>query len=75
MGALLVTYLGDKIGRKNCHNRGSDMSNWINLVFGVVVVGHVTPGVSVGLASAIVLVYQSEITAAAIRGRIVSVQQ
>jgi hypothetical protein len=41
----------------------------------MVVVGHVTPGVSVGLASAIVLVYQSEITAAAIRGRIVSVGQ
>ena len=41
----------------------------------MLVVGRVISGMSVGLASAVVPIYQSEITAPAIRGRIVSLQQ
>jgi MFS family permease len=42
---------------------------------GMLVVGRIISGISVGLSSAIVPIYQSEITAPAIRGRIVSLQQ
>ncbi|KAG6865298.1 hypothetical protein C0991_003683 [Blastosporella zonata] len=41
----------------------------------MLVVGRIVSGVSVGLASAVVPIYQSEITAPSIRGRIVSLQQ
>ena len=42
---------------------------------GMLVVGRIISGISVGLASAVVPIYQSEITAPAIRGRMVSLQQ
>ena len=42
---------------------------------GMLVVGRIIAGISVGLASAVVPVYQSEISAPSIRGRLVSVQQ
>jgi MFS family permease len=41
----------------------------------MLVVGRVISGISVGLSSAVVPIYQSEITAPAIRGRMVSLQQ
>ena len=41
----------------------------------MLVVGRIISGMSVGLASAVVPIYQSEITAPAIRGRMVSLQQ
>ena len=41
----------------------------------MLVVGRVISGLSVGIASAIVPLYQSEITEPRIRGRIVSMQQ
>lgn len=41
----------------------------------MLVVGRIISGLAVGIASAIVPIYQSEITAPAIRGRIVSMQQ
>ena len=41
----------------------------------MLVVGRIISGISVGLASAVVPIYQSEITAPAIRGRMVSLQQ
>lgn len=41
----------------------------------MLVVGRVISGLAVGLASAVVPLYQSEITAPAIRGRLVSMQQ
>ena len=41
----------------------------------MLVVGRIIAGISVGLASAVVPVYQSEISAPSIRGRLVSVQQ
>lgn len=41
----------------------------------MLVAGRVISGISVGLASASVPLYQSEITAPSIRGRLVSLQQ
>ena len=41
----------------------------------MLVAGRIISGISVGLASAVVPIYQSEITAPRIRGRIVSLQQ
>ena len=41
----------------------------------MLVVGRIIAGISVGLSSAVVPIYQSEITAPAIRGRIVSLQE
>ena len=41
----------------------------------MLIVGRIISGISVGLASAAIPVYQSEITAPAIRGRIISLQQ
>lgn len=41
----------------------------------MLVAGRVISGLAVGIASAIVPIYQSEITAPAIRGRLVSMQQ
>jgi len=42
---------------------------------GMLVTGRVISGISVGLASAVVPIYQSEITEPSIRGRLVSIQQ
>ena len=42
---------------------------------GMLVAGRIIAGISVGLSSAVVPIYQSEITAPAIRGRMVSLQQ
>ena len=41
----------------------------------MLVVGRIISGISVGLASAVIPIYQSEITAPAIRGRMISLQQ
>lgn len=41
----------------------------------MLVVGRVISGISVGLSSAVVPIYQSEIAAPEIRGRMVSLQQ
>jgi MFS family permease len=41
----------------------------------MLVVGRIIAGLAVGLASAVVPIYQSEVTAPAIRGRMVSLQQ
>lgn len=100
-GALINSWLSDKIGRKYC----IILSGWLwvlgciiqsvshnvaTLVAGRVVAGLavstvVTPPAflidpslrdrQVGIASAIVTVYQAEITKPSIRGRIVSIQQ
>lgn len=80
-GALLVTKLADIFGRKP-----TIMSSaWIWVVGsilqsaaqnrGMLVVGRVVSGISVGLASSCVPLYQSEITNHNIRGRMVSLQQ
>ncbi|KAI0057218.1 general substrate transporter [Artomyces pyxidatus] len=80
-GALLVAHLGDKLGRK----KTIILSGLIWVIGsilqcaavnrGMLVVGRIISGLSVGIASAVVPVYQSEITAPSIRGRLVSLQQ
>ncbi|KIM75299.1 hypothetical protein PILCRDRAFT_13714 [Piloderma croceum F 1598] len=81
VGALFVTWLGDKIGRKKTIILAGMI--WVlgsilqcaSVNRGMLVVGRIISGISVGLSSAIVPIYQSEITAPEIRGRIVSLQQ
>ena len=81
LGALLVGYIGDKLGRKKTITL-SGMIWIIGSILqcaavnrGMLIVGRVISGISVGLASAVVPVYQSEITAPYIRGRLVALQQ
>ncbi|PCH41900.1 general substrate transporter [Wolfiporia cocos MD-104 SS10] len=81
LGALLVGRLADRIGRKWT----VILSGWVWVVGcvlqcasvdrGMLVVGRVIAGVAVGIASAVVPIYQSEVTAPSIRGRLVSMQQ
>ncbi|KZP22116.1 general substrate transporter [Athelia psychrophila] len=81
VGALAVMALGDRYGRKKvvilsgmiwvigCILQAASVNR------GMLVAGRIIAGISVGLSSAVVPLYQSEITAPAIRGRIVSLQQ
>ena len=80
-GALLVTKLADLLGR-----RPTIMISAVIWVIGsilqcasqdrgMLVVGRVVSGISIGLASSCVPLYQSEITNHNIRGRMVSLQQ
>ncbi|OBZ75357.1 High-affinity glucose transporter [Grifola frondosa] len=81
VGALAVTKLGDKLGRKLT----VILSGWIWVIGsilqcaavnrGMLVVGRIISGIAVGIASAIVPLYQSEVTEPSIRGRLVSMQQ
>lgn len=81
VGSLAVTYLADKIGRKKV----IILSGIVWVIGstlqaaaqnrGMLVVGRVVSGMSVGLASTTVPLYQAEITAPSIRGRMVSLQQ
>lgn len=81
LGALAVTQLADRIGRKKTIILAGIV--WVmgsilqcaSVNRGMLVVGRIISGISVGLASAVVPIYQSEITAPAIRGRMVSLQQ
>ncbi|GAA5985142.1 hypothetical protein JCM5350_000859 [Sporobolomyces pararoseus] len=80
-GALINSYLADKIGRKKTIIVGA----WIWVIGCVIqsasnnvatlIAGRVVAGLSVGILSAIVTTYQAEITKPSIRGRIVSIQQ
>ncbi|KDQ08027.1 hypothetical protein BOTBODRAFT_585605 [Botryobasidium botryosum FD-172 SS1] len=81
IGALAVGTLADRIGRK----RSIIASGVIWVVGsilqcaaqnrGMLVVGRIISGFAIGIASSTVPLYQSEITAPAIRGRMVSLQQ
>lgn len=81
LGALLVTKLGDALGRRRTIIAASII--WVigaalqcaSVDRGMLVVGRIIAGISVGISSAIVPVYQSEITPPSIRGRLVSFQQ
>lgn len=81
LGALSVTYLGDRLGRRNTIILAGII--WVigsilqcaSQNRGMLVAGRIVAGMSVGISSAVVPLYQSEITAPAIRGRIVSLQQ
>ncbi|KAJ8291859.1 MFS glucose transporter mfs1 [Rhodotorula toruloides] len=80
-GALFNSYLCDLIGRKWC----IIISGWSWVIgaivqstsknVGALMGGRVVAGLAVGLASAIVTIYQAEITKPQLRGRIVSIQQ
>jgi MFS family permease len=81
VGALISTWLADKLGRKKC----VILAGWIWVIGStlqcasvnraMLVVGRIISGISVGISSAIVPVYQSEVTAPSLRGRMVSLQQ
>ncbi|KAH8826073.1 general substrate transporter [Flagelloscypha sp. PMI_526] len=81
VGSLLVTQLADRLGRKNT----VILAGWVwvlgailqcaSVNRGMLVAGRVIAGLSVGFASTIVPIYQSEVTAPSIRGRMVSLQQ
>lgn len=81
VGALIVTSLADKIGRKKTIIIAGII--WVigsvlqcaSVDRGMLCLGRIISGISVGLSSAVVPIYQSEITAPSIRGRIVSLQQ
>ncbi|KIM75302.1 hypothetical protein PILCRDRAFT_827406 [Piloderma croceum F 1598] len=81
VGSLMVTWLGDKIGRKRTIIIAGII--WVigstlqcaAINRGMLVAGRIISGTSVGLSSAIVPIYQSEITAPAIRGRVIALQQ
>ncbi|KAG5339837.1 hypothetical protein C0989_003346 [Termitomyces sp. Mn162] len=81
IGALLVTQLADRLGRKKTVILAGMI--WVigsilqcaSINRGMLVVGRIVSGISVGLSSAVVPIYQSEITPPSIRGRIVSLQQ
>ncbi|KAK3306208.1 general substrate transporter [Chaetomium strumarium] len=81
LGALLSGYLSDKVGRKGTIQIGSVF--WIigsiiacaSVNIPMLVVGRLINGFSVGICSAQVPVYISELAPPTIRGRLVSCQQ
>ncbi|VDB92528.1 unnamed protein product [Peniophora sp. CBMAI 1063] len=81
VGSLAVAYIADKIGRKKTIILSGLI--WIvgsilqcaSVNRGMLVVGRIIAGLSVGIASSVVPIYQSEITPPAIRGRLVALQQ
>ncbi|KNZ78716.1 High-affinity glucose transporter [Termitomyces sp. J132] len=81
IGALLATQLADRLGRKKTVILAGMI--WVigsilqcaSIDRGMLVIGRIISGISVGLSSAVVPIYQSEITPPSIRGRIVSLQQ
>lgn len=81
VGALSVSYLADKLGRRNTIIFGSLF--WIlgsilqcaSINRGMLVAGRIISGYSVGICSATVPLYQSELTKPSIRGRMVALQQ
>lgn len=81
VGALLSSFISDKLGRKPSVIVAAAI--WVvgctlqcaSQNIGMLVLGRFISGVSVGISSSIVPVYQAEIAPPAIRGRIVSLQQ
>ncbi|KZT38111.1 general substrate transporter [Sistotremastrum suecicum HHB10207 ss-3] len=81
VGALIVGKLADRIGRKKTIIISGII--WVigsilqcaSINRGMLVVGRIISGLSVGLASATVPLYQAEISAPSIRGRLISFQQ
>jgi MFS family permease len=80
-GALVSSFLADRLSRRTALQIGG-------LIFmlgatlqcsaqnvGHLMVGRVIAGISIGICSSIVPVYQSEIAPKSIRGRVVSLQQ
>ncbi|KAF9531545.1 general substrate transporter [Crepidotus variabilis] len=81
IGALAVTQLADRLGRKKTIILAGLI--WVigsilqcaAVNRGMLVAGRIVAGFSVGISSAVVPIYQSEVAAPSIRGRIVSLQQ
>ncbi|KAG8769376.1 hypothetical protein FRC15_004616, partial [Serendipita sp. 397] len=81
VGALAVGKLADVLGRKLTIQISGVI--WVigsilqcaSVNRGMLVVGRIIAGMAVGIASATVPLYQGEITAARIRGRMISLQQ
>ncbi|KAG8817557.1 hypothetical protein FRC18_000455 [Serendipita sp. 400] len=81
VGALAVGKLADILGRKLTIQISGVI--WVigsilqcaSVNRGMLVVGRIIAGMAVGIASATVPLYQGEITAARIRGRMISLQQ
>ncbi|EJT96559.1 general substrate transporter [Dacryopinax primogenitus] len=81
VGAISVGWLADLLGRKRLIIIAGII--WVigsilqcaSINRGMLVVGRIISGISVGISSTVVPVYQAEITAPSIRGRIVSLQQ
>jgi len=81
VGAIAVGWLADMFGRKNLIIVAGII--WVigsilqcaSINRGMLVVGRIISGISVGISSTVTPVYQAEITAPRIRGRIVSLQQ
>jgi MFS family permease len=80
-GSLMSSFLADRLSRRTALQIGG-------LVFmlgatlqcsaqnvGHLVVGRIIAGISIGICSAVVPIYQSEIAPKSIRGRVVSLQQ
>ncbi|KAH9962011.1 general substrate transporter [Lactifluus volemus] len=80
-GALLVSYIADTIGRKKIVILSGLV--WIigstlqcaAVDRGMLITGRVISGISMGIASTVIPLYQSEIAAPSIRGRLISIQQ
>ncbi|EJD07765.1 general substrate transporter [Fomitiporia mediterranea MF3/22] len=81
IGALVVTKLADLVGRKLTIILSGIL--WVigsiiqcaSVNRGMLVVGRIVSGLSIGFASTTVPLYQAEITAPAVRGRMISLQQ
>ncbi|KAF2687507.1 general substrate transporter [Lentithecium fluviatile CBS 122367] len=81
VGALSSSFIADKLSRRTAIQIGSII--WIiGAIFqaasngvGLLCFGRVVGGIAIGICSAIVPVYQSEIAPKEIRGRVVSLQQ
>ncbi|KAI5122870.1 hypothetical protein M0805_003322 [Coniferiporia weirii] len=81
VGSLAVSYLADRIGRKKVVILSGII--WVigsilqcaSQNRGMLVVGRIIGGIAVGLASAVVPLYQAEITAPSIRGSMIALQQ
>ncbi|KDR84667.1 hypothetical protein GALMADRAFT_111906 [Galerina marginata CBS 339.88] len=81
VGSLSVMHLADKLGRKKTIILAGII--WVigsilqcaSVNRGMLIAGRVIAGFSVGISSAVVPIYQAEVTAPAIRGRMLSFQQ
>jgi MFS family permease len=81
IGAMLVTFLADRLGRKKTIMLGGlfwvigSILQCASVDRAMLVVGRIVSGLSVGISSAVVPIYQAEVTEPRIRGRMISLQQ
>lgn len=81
IGALCSSFLADRLSRRTAIQIGASIFIMGAILqcssqnIGHLIVGRIVAGVAIGICSAIVPVYQSEIAPKNIRGRVVSLQQ